>query len=383
MNYFEVGIEVINLIENSGYEAFFVGGMVRDYILGMKPNDIDIATNALPEQISNLFEVVNTGIKFNSVTIVYKGYTFETTTYRVDLDYKDNRHPTYKVASSLVEDLKRRDFTINAMAMDKEYKIIDIFDSQKDLTDKVIKTVYDPMRRFTEDALRMLRACYFAAKLDFKIDDDTFNAIKKCSHLVQYLSNDRVMWELEKITNSSNPMVGLRYLQTTNILPYLLLFNDGINIILENGYQDITWNEFLAICFYNSLDNLAEIHLKSGISKEIREIVELARKTPKNDYSLVSLFEYGIDICLASNKVNMYCVKAKNQKEKIIVKYQSLPIKSVSELCVKGKDIIENVTFKNNKIISEVLLDVRDKILLGKLENEKEGILKYIKKQYS
>ena len=203
MSYLEVGLEVVSLIENSGYEAFFVGGFVRDYLLGKDANDIDIATNALPHQISTIFEVVNTGIKFNSVTIVYKGYYFETTTYRVDLDYNDNRHPTYKVADSLVEDLKRRDFTINAMAMNKDFKVVDIFDGQKDLENKIIRTVFDPMKRFTEDALRMLRAAYFAAKLDFVIEDETLLAMKKCSHLVQCLSNDRIMWELEKIINSN------------------------------------------------------------------------------------------------------------------------------------------------------------------------------------
>lgn len=383
MNYLEAGIEVISLIENSGYEAFFVGGMVRDYLLDMKPNDIDIATNALPDEIANIFEVVNTGIKFNSVTIVYKGYHFETTTYRVEFDYKDNRHPTYKVASSLVEDLKRRDFTINAMAMDKEYKIIDIFDGQKDLNDKLIQTVYDPVRRFTEDALRMLRACYFAAKLDFKIAEETLSAIKKCSHLVQYLSNDRIMWELEKIINSKNPMIGLKYLQITNILPYLLLFNDGINILLEYGACELKWSEFLAVCFYNFPDKLSEIHLKSGLAKEVKEIIELAKKSPKNEFSVVSLFEYGEEISLSSNIVNVYYLKAKSQKEKIINKYQNLAIHSMSELAIKGKDIIDEVALKNNRIINDILLDVRDKVLLNKLENDKECIVKYIKKQYS
>ena len=249
MGYVAKGVELINILNESGHEAFFVGGFVRDYLLGLEPNDIDIATNALPNQIANLFEVVNTGIKYNSVTVIYDGYNYELTTYRVDLSYSDNRHPVYKVADSLAEDLRRRDFTINAMAMDSEFRVIDNFGGKTDLDNRVIRTVFDPIKRFNEDALRMLRACYFAAKLDFKIEENTLNGIKKCSHLIQSLSTDRVLWELEKIINSSHPEVGLKYLKYSNILPYLILFKDGINIILERGYKKLLWVEFLAICF--------------------------------------------------------------------------------------------------------------------------------------
>ena len=183
MTYLEAGLEVLNIIEMNGYEAFFVGGFVRDYILGVESNDIDITTNALPSQISKLFTVVNTGIKYNSVTIIYEGYSFETTTYRLEGDYKDYRHPVYEVGKSLLDDLKRRDFTINAMAMDKELNVIDLFGGQEDLKNKIIRTVSEPQRRFSEDALRILRATYFAAKLGFSIELNTLNAMKKCCNL--------------------------------------------------------------------------------------------------------------------------------------------------------------------------------------------------------
>ena len=158
MTYLEAGIEVIKLIELNGYEAYFVGGFVRDYLLGIDSNDIDIATNALPNQIANIFQVVNSGIKYNCVTVIYEGYSFETTTYRLETAYKDYRHPTYEVGKVLTDDLRRRDFTINAMAMNKNLEVIDIFGGLNDLKEGVIKTVNDPQKRFTEDALRMLRA---------------------------------------------------------------------------------------------------------------------------------------------------------------------------------------------------------------------------------
>ena len=187
MNYLETGIEVLKMIEMNGYEAYFVGGFVRDRLLGIDSNDIDIATSALPNQISNIFKVVNTGLKYNCVTIEYNGYLFETTTYRLEGNYVDYRHPTYEVGKVLTDDLRRRDFTINAMAMNKNMEIIDIFGGLQDLDNKVIKTVNEPQKRFTEDALRMLRAAYFAAKLGFSIEPETLFAMKKCSHMVQNL----------------------------------------------------------------------------------------------------------------------------------------------------------------------------------------------------
>ena len=383
MEYAKKGVEVIKLLEQSGHEAFFVGGFVRDYILGLTPNDIDIATNALPNQIANIFEVVNNGIKFNSVTVIYDGYSFETTTYRLDLAYADNRHPTYIIADSLIEDLKRRDFTINAMAMDKDFNIIDNFGGKEDISNKIIRTVYDPIKRFSEDALRMLRACYFASKLDFLIEENTFNAIKTCSYLVQSLSNDRVMWELEKIINSNYPEKGLRYLKISNILPYLLLFKDGINLILEKGYQKINWLEFLAICFYNNPLKIDEIHLKSGLGKKVREVIEIAKKTPKNDFSAHDLFDYGIELCKAANIINIYYKNSKDKCSQIGEIYNNLPIHSISELAIKGQDILDNFTLKNKKDIGEILKEIKEKVLANKLLNNRTDILAYVLKHYT
>ena len=152
MTYLEAGIEVIKLLETNGFEAYFVGGFVRDYLLGNECNDIDIATNALPQDIITMFDVIKTGIMYNCVTIVYDGYKFETTTYRKEISYQDNRHPVYEIANTLLDDLKRRDFTVNAMAMDKDLNVIDLFGGKADLENKILKTVHEPNRRFTEDA---------------------------------------------------------------------------------------------------------------------------------------------------------------------------------------------------------------------------------------
>ena len=382
MTYLEAGLEVLKLMEMNGYEAYFVGGFVRDFILDYEPNDIDIATNALPEQLSNIFEVIKTGIKYNSITIVYEGYHFEATTYRIEGAYIDNRHPIYQIASNLTDDLKRRDFTINAMAMNKDYLIIDLFDGQKDIQNKLIKTVYDPHRRFSEDALRMLRACYFSAKLGFEIDKETLNAMRKLGHLVQSLSQDRISWELEKLINSKYVNIGIKYLVDTNIAPYLSYFKNGIYILNSKNKISFSWVEFLAICFYDNVNNLNEIHLKSVLSNKVKQAIELAKKQPKNAYTNIDLFDYGKEVALISNKLNIVFNNSKDNTKNIEKNYDTLAIHTLMELAIKGQDIIDNIKLENNKMVSVILQDVKEKVLLNKLENNKECILKYIKKHY-
>lgn len=382
MTYLEAGIKVLEQIIDSGFEAFFVGGFVRDYILGVDSNDIDIATNALPNQIANIFKVVNTGIKYNCVTINYEGYTFETTTYRIEGAYTNNRHPSYIVGESLSDDLKRRDFTINAMAMDKNMKVIDLFDGLNDLKKGIIRTVYEPQRRFTEDALRMLRAAYFASKLGFEIDNETLLGMKSCSYLVQNLSSDRICWELEKLINSNYPKIGINYLIETNIAPYLSNFKKGIYLFNEKNLDKISWIEFLAICYFDDVTELSNIHLKSNISSLVTLAINVAKENKKNEFSRHTLFEYGLNTVLVANKVNVLLFGSKNRETYINHEYSKLPIHSMSELAVTGIDIIDNITIKENRMISQILKEVKLLVLNDKLDNSKESILKYIKKHF-
>lgn len=381
MTYLEAGIEVIKLLELNGYEAYFVGGFVRDFLLNSECNDIDIATNALPEAVSTIFDVQKTGILYNCVTVIYKGFKFETTTYRKEISYHDNRHPIYEVTSSILDDLKRRDFTINAMALDKELKLVDLFGGQEDLEKKIIRTVHEPQRRFTEDALRMLRAAYFAAKLDFKIADDTLLAMKKCSFLVQNLSNDRICWELEKIVNSTHQQNGFKYLVETNIAPYLLKFKNAIYLSLERNII-FSWPLFIAISYYDNIDEIEFLHLKSSLNNMILNALKLAKELKKNIFTKDILFDYGLQVCLLANDINVIVKKVKDQKDFISVEYQNLPIRAISDLAINGNDIIENVKLKDNRKIKEILTDLKHLVLNVKLTNEKESLLMYIKKHY-
>ncbi|MEG1945553.1 MAG: CCA tRNA nucleotidyltransferase [Lachnospiraceae bacterium] len=198
---------IINTLQGAGFEAYAVGGCVRDSLLGRDPKDWDITTSAKPEQVKSLFsKTIDTGIQHGTVTIMLGKEGFEVTTYRVDGIYEDARHPKEVAFTvNLAEDLKRRDFTINAMAYNEQEGLIDIFQGKEDLHNKIIRCVGNPIHRFTEDALRMMRAVRFAAQLGFSIDAKTLNAIRPLSENLSKISGERIQIELVKLLVSDNP----------------------------------------------------------------------------------------------------------------------------------------------------------------------------------
>lgn len=193
--------DILNKLIENNFEAYIVGGCVRDVVLNEEPKDYDITTSAKPENVINLFDkVILTGLKHGTVTVVVNNQNYEVTTFRIDGEYKDKRHPKeVKFVKNLKEDLSRRDFTINAMAYNDIEGFKDYFNGIEDLKNKIIKTVGDPEKRFLEDALRMLRAIRFSAQLDFKIEEDTLNAIKKLKNNVKNISKERTREEFNKI----------------------------------------------------------------------------------------------------------------------------------------------------------------------------------------
>lgn len=198
---------IIDNIRSHGYEAFIVGGCVRDAVLGRIPGDWDITTSAKPEQVKEIFgKTVDTGLKHGTVTIIKHGSGYEVTTYRIDGEYLDGRHPeTVEFTPDLREDLKRRDFTINAMAYSHETGIVDEFEGMEDLKRRVIRCVGCAKDRFTEDALRILRAVRFAAQLDFVIEDETYKAIAEIASNLVHVSKERIQVELTKLLLSDHP----------------------------------------------------------------------------------------------------------------------------------------------------------------------------------
>ena len=175
--------EILERLNQHGFEAYVVGGCVRDSLLGRQPEDWDITTSARPEQVKAIFgRTIDTGIQHGTVTIMRGKTGYEVTTYRIDGEYEDSRHPkNVEFTSNLTEDLKRRDFTINAMAYNPKEGLVDVFGGEEDLKAGIVRCVGFAMDRFTEDALRILRALRFSAQLGFGIEENTWNAIKRIS----------------------------------------------------------------------------------------------------------------------------------------------------------------------------------------------------------
>jgi tRNA nucleotidyltransferase (CCA-adding enzyme) len=198
---------IIQKLNRYGYEAYAVGGCVRDSLLGRTPQDWDITTSALPSQVKELFHhTIDTGIQHGTVTVMLDHVGYEVTTYRIDGTYEDARHPKEVTFTSLLtEDLKRRDFTINAMAYNEERGLVDEFDGIRDLNEGIVRCVGEPRERFSEDALRMLRAVRFAAQLGFSIDTDTKAAVRELSGTIAKVSAERIQAELVKLLVSDHP----------------------------------------------------------------------------------------------------------------------------------------------------------------------------------
>lgn len=224
---------IVDTLKEAGFDAYIVGGCVRDYLLGETASDYDITTNAKPDDIKKLFKkTIDTGIKHGTVSVLFYEknvpLTYEVTTYRIDGTYRDGRHPEeVTFVDDLKEDLRRRDFTVNAMAYNDDVGLVDNFGGIDDLKNKIIRAVGDPYERFNEDGLRLLRAIRFAAKLGFNIEEETKNAIPKLAKNLSNISKERVQVELTKTITSSHP----EYVK--------LVFSLGLAKYICDGFENI------------------------------------------------------------------------------------------------------------------------------------------------
>jgi len=244
----------------AGYQCYLVGGAVRDMLMGGKVQDFDIATDALPREVTDIFpRVIPTGIKHGTVTVLFKGTRFEVTTFRIDREYRDGRRPeTVAFSPSIEEDLKRRDFTINAMAYDlQEHRLLDPHGGRKDLKAGIIRAIGDPLQRFQEDGLRPVRACRFAAQLGFTIEGYTFACIPRSLDTVKQVSAERFRDELIRILEAPAPSIGFNLLNDCGILR---LFMPELIACQEVGQGDLhrydLYHHLLYACDAAPQDNL-------------------------------------------------------------------------------------------------------------------------------
>lgn len=264
--------QILIRLKKSGYEAYMVGGCVRDLLLGKEPDDYDITTNALPDEIIEVFKGYKTlslGKRYGTITVIFEDETFEITTYRTEQGYSDSRHPDKVMFSNRIEeDLTRRDLTINAMAMDKD--IIDLHGGRDDLKNKIIRAVGNPDERFKEDALRMVRAIRFATVLDFQIEECTFNSILENSRLLKNVAPERLKPEMNKILLSDSPSRGLELLARTKALKYILEeLYDCVGFEQRTKYHDKTVFEHIK-CVVDS----TEVNLKQRMAAMLHDVAK-------------------------------------------------------------------------------------------------------------
>ena len=217
-------IDIVKTLQGNGYKAYFAGGCVRDMIMGRESADYDIATNALPNDVMHLFEeTIPVGVQFGVVIVLKEGHNFEVATFRTEGSYSDGRHPDYVAFSTPEDDVKRRDFTINGLLYDPiKNEMLDYVSGREDISKGIIRTIGNPIERFTEDKLRMIRAARFACRFNFPIHEETRQAIIKLARQIHVVSAERIREELEKILTSPNPHIGIRLLDEFHLLQEIL-----------------------------------------------------------------------------------------------------------------------------------------------------------------
>lgn len=352
----DIGIEVLNIIEEEGYKAYLVGGFVRDYLLNLEINDLDITTNMPIELLMKKFNILDNGSKYLSVTIIYKGYSFEITNFRKDLNYSDHRHPSVVITNSIEEDSFRRDFTINALYMDKNGQIFDFHDGKKDLANKQIKMIGDPFLRFEEDALRILRGLYFSSKLGFEIEPNTLFAMVDKKELLGSLNEDILYKYFAKIVYLENDQA-IRYINELDLFQYIPKFKRWLNLVNRNMKE-----EDLIYYYYLKTKDFP-IKVSNNVKEKAKVLEVLLKKL--DSYTLyqnkVLYFEFkdilkhnGCDIIRADERIASFIIN--NDKELAISKEE---IASFYE----GKEKSIHIEMVKKAILNKEIMNTREDIL--------------------
>ncbi|RSD26584.1 CCA tRNA nucleotidyltransferase [Mesobacillus subterraneus] len=380
-------VPVLELIEESGFEAYFVGGSVRDHILGREISDVDIATSALPDELKEIFpKTVDLGIEHGTILVHYRGESYEITTFRSEAGYTDFRRPDQvSFIRSLRDDLQRRDFTMNAIAMDKEGNILDPFSGVEAISQKKIATVGNPEERFGEDALRMLRAVRFLSQLCFSIEKRTYDSLVKQCHLLDNIAVERKTVEFEKMLKGQNRNEAIRLLASSGMHQYLPGLKNHTEPLFQFSvslFKDLQISEAWVLLLFH-------LELKGKEVEEFLRSWKLPVQTIKRykliyswvlernngqSWTVETVYKAGIDIALSAEKVFTCLHTGKDESRRIIHLYESLPIRNRQELMVSGNDIMSWLGEKPGPWLRDVLEEVERAVINGKVPNDKEKI---------
>ncbi|WP_144547430.1 CCA tRNA nucleotidyltransferase [Bacillus sp. X1(2014)] len=391
---FQTAIPVIKKLEDAGFEAYFVGGSVRDFLLKRMINDVDIATSATPDEVKKIFpKTVDIGIEHGTVLVLVNNGAYEITTFRTESEYEDYRRPKeVTFIRNLKDDLQRRDFTMNAIAMDRNRKLIDPFNGFLAIQNKIIQTVGSPRDRFQEDALRMMRAVRFVSQLSFQIEAGTVTALASLVHLLDKIAVERKRTEFEKLLIGKNKPPALNILLDTNIylyLPGLKGKRQSLEKMISFESNTLNINEMWSLLIFclQLKEKEIEVFLKNWrlAIKEIREIgrtVHFLYKRLEQEWSVYDLYSAGRDTILSTERLYLVIKRIKDTRsiEHWVELYDSLPIKERAEINVSGNDLMDWYNKRGGPWLKETLLDIENSILSCQLENNKEKIKEWLMK---
>lgn len=382
-------LPVLEKIQAHGFEAYFVGGSVRDVLLKRPIHDVDIATNAYPAETKAIFpHTIDVGIEHGTVLVLagkLETEHYEVTTFRTESSYTDYRRPdSVDFVRDLSEDLKRRDFTINAFAMDMQGQVIDMFNGLADLSESRLRAVGIATERFNEDALRIMRAMRFAATLNFDIEQDTFEAMRARAHLLTKISIERIFIELDKLLLAQNWKKGLAILLDTQAYTFLPgLQEEPVRHLREKTAEDFTfansfqaWAALLVQFEYIDVKNFLK---KWKVSNDfIKYVSDLTEAYKLEEWSLESIYLYGLEKAVLVDQLKV-ALGQQIDGEQAYLYNERLQIHSKSEIVVTGKDIIESFSIQPGPQLGKILQQLETMIVKNQLKNDKNKILKYIK----
>lgn len=386
--------QIIHRLNQAGYEAFFVGGSVRDILLGREIGDVDIATSALPEDVMSLFpKTIPVGIEHGTVIVQLEHEMYEVTTFRTEGDYQDHRRPSEVLfVSSLVEDLKRRDFTINAMAMTADGHLIDPFKGKNDLDRRIIRTVGDPKERFSEDALRMMRAIRFSSQLSFSLDRETKLAIKEHGHMLGHISMERIAIEFEKILLGQNAREALQHLVDTELYRYLPALADRGSAIMMFARLPIhrmekaqeMWTAFVLTLQFDEVKTFfRQWKQPRRLQQQAQTFLNGIKHIQQEGWTIEIIYQFGLYDSLSMATI-LSVLNGDDDKSYLealaLIRrfYQSLPIKSRKQLQVNGDDLMHWFSKKAGPWIEEYLQLIERAILNGNVINERDQIREWL-----
>lgn len=384
---FQQALPVLKTIQDNGFEAYFVGGSVRDTILGLPIHDVDIATSAYPAEVKALFKkTVDTGIEHGTVMVIDHGEGYEVTTFRTESGYQDYRRPDkVTFVRSLADDLRRRDLTINALAMDMNGEIVDLFGGLDDLKNHLIRAVGVPAERYHEDALRMMRTVRFASKLDFAIDPITEKAIAENAPLLAKIAVERIHEEWVKLLQGRNIKRGVQAFIDTGLYQYCpglkdyraelaqLLTLPAIKLTSEEA----VWTLITTLC---ELDD-SQVSRLLRQWKSSREIIHntlkarvALRALRQQQLDALMLYQTGLPLLLVANQVAAFF---KNQVDETALRtqYEKLPIKSKRELVLTGNDLLKAKIITPGPRMGQILNTLEVEVVQGKVANQTAALM--------